>query len=190
MTLVHKGRERECETIMKRRRLVEQSIPSVCKQSKTTDRYLIYRLALPSEVESLFELSPKVDANDDVETLLRTTKRFIGASRSFPSTHLEIQKLAEFALREDNGSEPLKRKKVQKSPLFSPAGSDPFGEFPPFRAPFPGLQRLELRPSLLAPIRRADMHQNAPLRQLHRPPGRLDQPKHVRFPRFSHPGSS
>ena len=102
----------------------------------------------------------------------------------------KIQKLAEFALREDNGSEPLKRKKVQKSPLFSPAGSDPFGEFPSFRAPFPGLQRLELRPSLLAPIRRADMHQNAPLRQLHRPPGRLDQPKHVRFPRFSHPGSS
>lgn len=103
---------------MKKRRLVEPSIPSVCKQSKTMGRYLIHRLALPSEVESLFELSPKVDANDDVETLLRTTKRFIGASRALPSTHLEIQKLAEFALREDNGSERLKRKKVQKSALF------------------------------------------------------------------------
>lgn len=71
-------------------------------------------------MESLFELSPKVDANDDVETLLRTTKRFIGTSRSLSSTHLEIQKLAEFSLREDNGSELLKRKKVPKSPLFSP----------------------------------------------------------------------
>ena len=160
-------------------------MPSVCEQSKTAFRNVMRRLALPKEVESLFELPSKEDANDDVETLLRTTKRFIGSSRSLPSTHLEIQRLSEFALREDNGSAPLRRKKVKiMSVLFLPSGSNQIGKVPPLRAALPGLQRLELRASLLDPKRRSDMHQNAPLRQLPCPSSRLDQPKHVRFPRF------
>ena len=112
-TLVRKEKERECETTTEKPKLVERSMPSVCEQSKTAFRNVMRRLALPKEVETLFELPSKEDANDDVETLLRTTKRFIGSSRSLPSTHLEIQRLSEFALREDNGSAPLKRKKVK-----------------------------------------------------------------------------
>ena len=70
------------------------------------------------------------------------------------------------------------------SVLFLPSGSNQIGKVPPLRAALPGLQRLELRASLLDPKRRSDMHQNAPLRQLPCPSSRLDQPKHVRFPRF------
>lgn len=70
------------------------------------------------------------------------------------------------------------------SVLFLPSGSNQIGKVPPLRAALPGLQRLELRASLLDPKRRSDMHQNAPLRQLPCPSSRLDQPKYVRFPRF------
>ena len=56
-------------------------------------------------VDKLFQLEEKVDANDDVATLLRTTKRFIGSNKALPSDRLEIQKISEFELREDNGEE-------------------------------------------------------------------------------------
>lgn len=63
-------------------------------------------------MDSLFQLSSKVDANDDVATLLRTTKRFVGSSRMVPSDHLEIQKLSQFSLSEDNGRVVKNRRKV------------------------------------------------------------------------------
>ena len=56
-----------------------------------------------NEVDALFALQEKTDDNDDVATLLRTTKRFIGSSKALPGNHLEIQKLSEFALKDDNG---------------------------------------------------------------------------------------
>lgn len=120
---MHVEKEKECEIAIKKRGLAERSIRSVYKHSKIVIGDQIQRLSLPKEVDSLFELPSEVDANDDVENLLRTTKRFIGSSRALPSTHLEIQKLAEFALRQDNGSDRLKRYKVQKSGLFYPQES-------------------------------------------------------------------
>lgn len=54
-------------------------------------------------MDSLFKIEKQVDTNDDVAALLRTTKRFIGSVKALPSERLEIQKLSEFDLREDNG---------------------------------------------------------------------------------------
>ena len=62
-------------------------------------------VASSKNVDNLFQLEDKVDANDDVATLLRTTKRFIGSNKALPSDRLEIQKISEFDLREDNGEE-------------------------------------------------------------------------------------
>ena len=63
-------------------------------------------------MDSLFQLSSKVDANDDVATLLRTTKRFVGSSRMVPSDRLDIQKLSQFSLSEDNGEVAKNPRKV------------------------------------------------------------------------------
>lgn len=71
-----------------------------------------YRLAAENDVDSLFQLSSKVDANDDVATLLRTTKRFVGSSRTVPSDRLDIQKLSQFSLSEDNGEVAKNPRKV------------------------------------------------------------------------------
>ena len=59
-------------------------------------------IATTNNVDSLFQLEKTVDANDDVATLLRTTKRFIGSSKALPSERIEIQKISEFDSREDN----------------------------------------------------------------------------------------
>lgn len=60
-------------------------------------------ISTTNNVDSLFKLEKQVDANDDVAALLRTTKRFVGSVKALPSERLEIQKLSEFVLREDNG---------------------------------------------------------------------------------------
>lgn len=66
-------------------------------------------IATTNNVDSLFQLEKTVDANDDVATLLRTTKRFIGSSKALPSERIEIQKISEFDLREDNGESASKK---------------------------------------------------------------------------------
>ena len=65
-----------------------------------------------NEVDALFALQEKTDDNDDVATLLRTTKRFIGSSKALPGNHLETQKLSEFALKDDNGDNSKENRSV------------------------------------------------------------------------------
>ena len=54
-----------------------------------------------NNTDDLFALQDQTDPNDDIATLLRTTKRFIGSTKALPSEHLDIQKLSEFTLPED-----------------------------------------------------------------------------------------
>ena len=63
----------------------------------------MYSVSSNNDADSLFKLEKKVDESDDVETLLRTTKRFIGSKKGLPSTRLDIQKLSEFDVHEDTG---------------------------------------------------------------------------------------
>ena len=42
------------------------------------------------ETDALFALPEKGESEDDVDTLLRTTKRFIGNAKTIPPEHLSI----------------------------------------------------------------------------------------------------
>ena len=48
------------------------------------------------ETDALFALPEKGESEDDVDTLLRTTKRFIGNAKTIPPEHLSIQLLKMF----------------------------------------------------------------------------------------------
>lgn len=64
----------------------------------------IYRLLANKETDALFALQEKRDVDDDVDHLLRTTKRFIGKSKVISPDHISIQRLSLIRLREDSGS--------------------------------------------------------------------------------------
>lgn len=66
--------------------------------------FTIYRLLSNKETDALFALQEKRDVDDDVDHLLRTTKRFIGKSKVISPDHISIQRLSLIRLREDSGS--------------------------------------------------------------------------------------
>ena len=59
------------------------------------------RLLGNKETDALFALPEKGESEDDVDSLLRTTKRFIGSAKTIPPEHLSIQLLKMFRLSED-----------------------------------------------------------------------------------------
>lgn len=60
------------------------------------------------ETDALFALPEKGESEDDVDTLLRTTKRFIGNAKTIPPEHLSIQLLKMFRLSDDAEEKPSK----------------------------------------------------------------------------------
>ena len=60
------------------------------------------------ETDALFALPEKGESEDDVDTLLRTTKRFIGNAKMIPPEHLSIQLLKMFRLSDDADAKPSK----------------------------------------------------------------------------------
>ena len=60
------------------------------------------------ETDALFALPEKGESEDDVDTLLRTTKRFIGNAKMIPPEHLSIQLLKMFRLSDDAEGKPSK----------------------------------------------------------------------------------
>lgn len=102
-SLVNQGRLRKLRTNEE-----ECSISGTEYSKRLRLQYVVWgeissRISSANDVDALFELKSQVDANDDVATLLRSTTRFIGSSRSVPSGRLDIQKLSEFELNDDNG---------------------------------------------------------------------------------------
>ena len=61
------------------------------------------------ETDALFALPEKGESEDDVDTLLRTTKRFIGNAKTIPPEHLSIQLLKMFRLSDDAEGKPSKK---------------------------------------------------------------------------------
>lgn len=105
----------------------------------------LHSVSSTNNVDALFQLEKKVDANDDVATLLRTTKRFIGSSKALPSERIDIQKISEFSLREDNGEAASKKVSF---PLFFTSEQNPFHPVPSLRAPISDPGPSELHPHL------------------------------------------
>ena len=89
--------------------LAVQSSTNVCVCSLLWMCRSACSISSTNNVDALFQIETKVDANDDVATLLRTTKRFIGSSKALPSERIDIQKISEFSLREDNGEAASKK---------------------------------------------------------------------------------
>ena len=74
----------------------------------------MYRLLSNKETDALFSLQEKRDENDDVDTLLRTTKRFIGKSKVIGPEHISIQRLSLIRLSDDSGSRSAAAKSNRK----------------------------------------------------------------------------
>lgn len=66
------------------------------------------RLLGNKETAAMFALPEKGESEDDVDTLLRTTKRFIGNAKMIPPEHLSIQLLKMFRLSDDADAKPSK----------------------------------------------------------------------------------
>ena len=63
------------------------------------------------ETDALFALPAKGESEDDVDTLLRTTKRFIGNAKTIPPEHLSIQLMKMFRLSDDAEGKPSKSRR-------------------------------------------------------------------------------
>ena len=95
-----------------------------------------------NNTDDLFALQDQTDANDDIASLLRTTKRFIGSTKALPSDHLDIQKLSEFTLPEDT---------TAKREFYQPQSNTP-----PTRIKYVNFHRSE--PLFLVSGRRSQIH--------------------------------
>ena len=74
----------------------------------------MYRLLSNKETDALFSLQEKHDVNDDVDNLLRTTKRFIGKSKVIGPEHISIQRLSLVRLSDDSGTRSAAAKSNRK----------------------------------------------------------------------------
>ena len=101
MSLVDNNRKRKL-----RKEEDEKNVSGTEYAKRLQEQYIctfpfMHSISKSNNADDLFALQDRTDANDDIASLLRTTKRFVGSTKALPSDHLDIQKLSEFTLPED-----------------------------------------------------------------------------------------